>query len=683
MNLQFQNPDFLYALFAVAVPIIIHLFNFKKYKMQYFSNLQFIREIEQQTRSKSKLKQLLILTSRILAVVALVFAFARIYIPLNENNLAHNTVKNQVVIYLDNSFSMNAEGSSGLLIENAKQKAISIINSYSPSSDFFIVTNEFKGNDGYSISKDKAIEYLASVDVCPISRNLSDVYNHCTNVFDKVSTAHLYFISDYQKSTSNLVSIDSDTLVNLYLIPVGLNAISNIYIDSCWFVTPYRTLNSNEQLAVKITNRSKEDLSDLPVQLYINDTLRTIGNISMNAYSSEDVVLSYSNTTKGIVRGRIQIDDYPISFDNNFYFNYSIAEKINVLEIFKSSSNKYLETVFADDFYITYTSTNIGAIDYSAFETQNLIIVNEVDKIESGLEFELYNYIQNGGTVLFIPSFQSEINTYNSLFAKMNVGEFIAIDSNKVSLRNIDFNNHIYADVFTKKEDQILLPFVLKYWDFKYTSKSSTHTIVALENNRPFILRTPVNNGAVYVIVCPADLKYSNFVKHPIFVSGLYNIALFTNTSGDIYKTLGNNVRFEFPKISTDKTMYTISSVDHNLEFIPEYSHNIVNNTTYIQTGTHISEAGTYYLNHNKEIVSAVSLNFDRSESNLDFYSSDELNDIAISNKLFNVSVLNKAPELLKDQIKKQKNGLQLWKLMVLLVLIFLLIEVLLLKFMK
>ena len=88
--MKFLYPQFLYALTALAIPIIIHLFNFRKFKTIYFSNVRFLKEVKQQTKAQSELKHLLILLSRLLAITSLVLAFAQPYIPENNQIVVDN-----------------------------------------------------------------------------------------------------------------------------------------------------------------------------------------------------------------------------------------------------------------------------------------------------------------------------------------------------------------------------------------------------------------------------------------------------------------------------------------------------------------------------------------------------------------------------------------------------------------
>src|SRR6187431_847874 len=113
--MSFVYPAFLFGLFAVAIPILVHLFNFRRFKKIYFTNVRFLREIKQDTRNRSRLKHLLILASRILAVIFLVLAFAQPYIPARGTKTTAGAKR--VSVYVDNSFSMDAISSNGDLLE--------------------------------------------------------------------------------------------------------------------------------------------------------------------------------------------------------------------------------------------------------------------------------------------------------------------------------------------------------------------------------------------------------------------------------------------------------------------------------------------------------------------------------------------------------------------------------------
>ena len=148
--MRYQNPQLLLALFAIAIPIIIHLFNLRKYKTVRFSSIRFLKEIKQAKRSYSRLKNLLILLSRILAITFLVLAFAKPFIPSKEQE---TEIAKNIFFYIDNSFSMESVSADGMLLDIAKNKAVKIANEYDTESNFYLITNGFLAKHSRIFSK--------------------------------------------------------------------------------------------------------------------------------------------------------------------------------------------------------------------------------------------------------------------------------------------------------------------------------------------------------------------------------------------------------------------------------------------------------------------------------------------------------------------------------------------------
>src|SRR5688572_21984613 len=173
MNISFVYPAFLFALALITIPIIIHLFNFRRFRKVYFTNVRFLRELKEETTSRSRLKHLLVLFSRILAVSFLVLAFAQPYIPVEQGN---KIVSDRAVsVFIDNSFSMEAVTREGSLLDVAKNKAREIAAAYKQSYRFQLLTNDFDPVHQRLISREEFIDQLELVRISPSSRQLSEV----------------------------------------------------------------------------------------------------------------------------------------------------------------------------------------------------------------------------------------------------------------------------------------------------------------------------------------------------------------------------------------------------------------------------------------------------------------------------------------------------------------------------
>ncbi len=118
--MHFKHPELLYALFLLVIPVLVHLFQLRKFETQKFTNVKFLRKAVLQTRKSSRLKKWLILCTRLLALACLIIAFAQPFFPPKEG-----IVKGQeTLVYLDNSYSMQAKGKKGILLKRAVQELL-------------------------------------------------------------------------------------------------------------------------------------------------------------------------------------------------------------------------------------------------------------------------------------------------------------------------------------------------------------------------------------------------------------------------------------------------------------------------------------------------------------------------------------------------------------------------------
>ena len=77
--MQFKYPAVFYFLFVLIIPIVVHLFQLQKFKKIAFTNVQFLQKISLETRKSSRLKKLLLLATRMLCFLALLFTFSQPY----------------------------------------------------------------------------------------------------------------------------------------------------------------------------------------------------------------------------------------------------------------------------------------------------------------------------------------------------------------------------------------------------------------------------------------------------------------------------------------------------------------------------------------------------------------------------------------------------------------------------
>ena len=220
--MRYQNPQLLLALFAIAIPIIIHLLNLRKYKTVRFSSIRFLKEIKQAKRSSSRLKNLLILLSRILAITFLVLAFAKPYIPTKQEQ---TDIAKNLFFYIDNSFSMESVSEEGMLLDIAKNKAEEIANQYNTESNFYLITNEFSAKYSRSFTKAEISSRFQQLTTTVHYKSLAEVISRQQSLNKQNENAQMYVLTDLQKSTFAIENVNqNDSNLSILIIPLNKTA---------------------------------------------------------------------------------------------------------------------------------------------------------------------------------------------------------------------------------------------------------------------------------------------------------------------------------------------------------------------------------------------------------------------------------------------------------------------------
>ncbi len=678
--MKFLYPEILYALVAIAIPIIVHLFNFRKFKKVAFSNVGFLKEIKQETQSKSKLKHILILISRILAITFIVFAFAQPFIPIEKDSNASSG--HVVSIFLDNSFSMQGNSSEGPMLEVARNKALEIVDQYAQTDKFQIITQDFEGRHQRLVNKEEMIELIGEINISAQSHDLSEIISRQKDaILQADGDKFAYVISDFQSSTTNFNACKADTSFQVILIPSIREDKSNLYIDSLWFDTPVRQINAAEKLWYRVSNSGDELSENVPAELRINGVQRAVG-VTTVGEAPADSSLSYTNIEGSWKAGWVEISDYPVTFDDRFYFSYEVSEQISVREIKGAGVIRdYVENLFTDDPFFDFESNREGDFTYESLNSTDLVILNQLDEISSGLVSELEKFISNGGCVFVIPSEKSNIQSYNGLLSRLSTDKIQAKKSLSTRVSSLNTDHFIYRGVFEKLPKNIDLPSVNSYYPILSSSRSNSTDLLQLKTGDAFLKEYEFGQGRFYLLSSSLSQSDGNLPQHAIFVTTALRIAEFAKASTRIFFTIGKDESVELRNIdvSADE-VFKLKKSNSEAEFIPE--HRTIGGSTRIYLENAIQESGHYWLSLGNDSLALLSFNYPRQESVLQSKSTEELTD-DISNFALNYKVVDNNLESMSQAIDDLTEGRQLWRTMIIWALIFLAIEILLIKFWK
>lgn len=691
--MKFANPYFLFALLALAIPIIIHLFNFRKFKRVYFTNVRFLKEVKQDTKAKNKLKNILILCSRLLAVLFLVLAFAQPYIP--RDNGAIRTGDKVVSVYIDNSFSMDAVGKSGTLLDEAKKDAKEIAAAFKPGDRFQLLTNNFEGRHQRLVNREEFLELVDEVTSSPDVRTLSEVTKRQQDALNsekgiQPGNKQAFLLSDFQKSIADFSAIKTDTSIRFQPVPLTAQNRNNIYIDSVWFNTPVRQLNAQEALHVRLKSHSDADAENVPMRLYINGQARTPSSFSIKANGVTDTVIYFTIREPGLQQCLIEINDYPVTFDDRFYFTYTMLRSIPMLAINPSKENlipaadnedhNYLKSLFGSDSAFVYTESEENKLDYSSFGNYSFIVLNSLKSVSSGLANELKKFVERGGSLFVFPGENADLESYKLLLLPMGVNSFEKMDTAKTVVDKLNFSNPLYDGVFEKTTGNLDLPVAYDHYRITAATRTTQEDLMRLRNGDLFAGNFRYAKGTVYLCAVPLLDSWSNFPRHAMFVPTLFQAALFSQPQPPLFYTIGSNENISLGDVGTiGENVFHLSEPKKNFDIIP--AHTVIDGRTVLDVHRQVTDPGNYFVKLGTTQLTGLSFNYDRKESDLTTLTKEEIETGYKSAGLTNFSFIENNSNGLTAALTELDYGIRLWKTCIWLVLFFLLAEILLIRF--
>lgn len=683
----FTNPVVLWGLFAISVPIIIHLFNLQRYKKVYFTNVRFLQQLQQQSKRQSVLRHWLALLFRILAIAFLVLAFAKPFIPSPLGTISET--EGIASIYIDNSFSMETAGTRGLLIDEALTKAKDVVASHSRSDRFNLLTNDFLSIHHRMFAADETSSRIDEISISPAVRTLGEVLGRQYEMLNRenYSNKAAYLISDFQRNVADFTGFTADTSFRHYFLKLVPERFTNLCIDSCWFETPVQQPGQLVQLNLTISNHSGMDLEKVPVKLFLNGIQRALASFDIASESSTSGILSFVIRETGIHQGYIELSDFPITFDDRLFLSFNVLDAISVMSIYEQQPEPYLRTLFGSDTLFVYKEYNLKQLNYMEVSGQQLIILSGLNSIPSGLATELSRFVVNGGSLFVAPGNNIDRNSYNTWLQDLNTVVFSETDTSRMRVAELNLLHPLFKDVFETQPGnrspitpETDLPWVNMRYKLNFPPRKDIQTVISLKDADPFLIADRHGEGKIYILSSPLDGKANTFPVHAIFVPVLYKMALLSTPYQNIYSIVGTRESINIGNLNPgNEQVFNLSGADGRLKLIP--GHRTVNYNTHLYALDAIKTAGNYYLSSGQDTLRALSFNYDRRESVPDYLSTEELNDLAENAGITNFAVISQSDKPVGQLLSELSRGRQLWKYFLIAALAFLLAEVVVLRF--
>lgn len=696
--MQFVHPEVLWALSALTIPVLVHLFSFRRHRKVSFSQTAFLKEVRMESRSRNRIRNWLVLLMRLAAMACIILAFAEPMWPTEDGE--DNSGQKRVSIYMDTSPSMELEGRNGPMLEAAKNGALALVESHAATDQFHVVSSSFDPSDRRWLNKEEALERIASVQPGHAAPNIRDVLFHQQEFLSDTDGKQrlAYLFTDLQQSSHTMTGeaagmVDSTLFVRF--VTQAAQPKVNIRVDSAWFDAPMRLIGRSEVLNVRISHDAQRPVDDLPLSLSINGRKAAIGSYRIVPGLTTDTVLRFRHEESGPVHAMVSTTDAPVTFDDALHVGYNVAENVKVVLVQGRESTPAeqvaLGRLFGDAALHEVQSMEAAALDYASLDAADLIVLQGVRDPSNGLVAALLRNVSSGKSLMMLPPAEALGTGWDELLVGLGAHGVAGwmTSEEPVRLGKLHHDHPLFAGVFARAPRRVDLPTV-RGWHARSPTGSLERSLISFADGREFLTTGLKGLGRYHFCAAPFDPKWSNLAQHALLVPTALRMAETSRATGLQQFTAGSDVAVLLQGLdratgaglalrpaagdAAERLLLESGTVPGGVEvYLP--LRDAVPGPYFIES---IAAAGNN--GDSVSVVMALGINPARGESDLSIWDVEDWKQALTTEGWRRSDVISSDVEDLVQEVEVLEAGQPLWLSLVTLSLLFLLIEMTLLK---
>jgi hypothetical protein len=599
-----------------------------------------------------------VLASRLLFIFFLVMAFAQPFLPATEQIASQRNIH----IYLDNSFSMSVPVDEKVRALDAGIGYVNeIVQLFPPETRYKLLTNDFAPFSNSYKTGAEITDLLSQIRLSPVSRSFTEVSKRIGE------PGTLFLISDFQKSTFGAEAF-TDSTWQLRLVPLLYDRLYNVYVDSVFLENPYVIGGEKNTLRVRLRNDGARALEGLVTKLTINGMQAATASVSLQPNSTAETSFDLASTLSGYNEAELSFSDFPVSFDNQFYFALNYSGKLKVIEIKPDNKVTFVEKVYGNQQLFDFKSYSASNIDYGLLDQADLVVVNGLNRIETSLNAALLNYRNKYGSLLFISGSQPDIDSYKKLIGTNVLKRVDKLEM--VELDRPDFQNPFFENVFEERTTALAMPRAIKLLDWG-TDRTA---VLRFKNGQPFLSRF----GNMFLMATSLEKETTDFYNNALFVPVMYRIAA---SGKKVERKPYYNLSTSLVTVPTDSLFgEEPAKLMGATELVPAQRR--MGDRLLIEVPRFSVSPGFYKVTHRRDTLDIIAFNLDKKESILDQFTGEEVKTALGGGNHISIFEATNV-QTFSNEIKERYLGTPLWKYALILALLFLLAEVLLIRFLK
>lgn len=536
--MSFLNPLFLFALLTVAIPLLIYLLNIRKPKKIRFSTLAFFDALKSSALKRIRIKRWLLLAIRCLAIIALVIAASRPFLPPGFGWSGENELK-IIGILVDNSPSMERVDSEGPYIEQAENLASELIDM--AESDDRVVLDVGNGAPLNTpiMPQRGALSRTGNIESVNAGNYLRQRLQAMRDRLEDAREPNkiIYLITDGQQSQFHeLVENEADFLsdVNLQIMQVGNAETVNTGFENVELMSGGTGESTQIQLRAEVRNYGSQSARNQFINLVVDDELITQEPYRLEAGTSEEFFFEVSVPENRFIPVELFLEGDELSFDNRYYAAIQLPEERKILVLEEQNSDGNFNSYLTPMLQVASEENERLGIDFlnaedfrvSELYEYDAVILDGLRTIPDYLSQALIDHVQDGAGLLLMPAADGNLQSYNRLLSFRNAGNysdvlgsygsFETIDRMQEPVRGHPILDHIF-DASEDEEIRLNVPEIFYYYDMESEDSDSGFTILRTRTGRPLLNEVGAGNGRIIYSAIGSDPGWSNFPVKPFF----------------------------------------------------------------------------------------------------------------------------------------------------------------------
>ena len=523
---------------SLAIPVLIHLFNLRKYKTVLFPHTRFLKNIQLNSRKQSQVRYKWLLLTRLLFLASLILAFAQPF--FNNGNKKAGDNKYQF-IYIDNSYSMSVKKGAVSMLDIAKEAARKQVRHARPGTKFVLLTNDKPGSY-HPEPADKVFAEITATELSAQSKTVNEVLALAQSILQNEGKggADLYYYSDFQQSAFP-VQPDKALMkdITFYGLPAQSDEVQDVYIDTAYLTTPVLQTGKSNYIIVHTRRTGKAPKENPVLNLVINGQVKSAASLDLSDKKESFDTLSFQVNNANWQQIALTINDASVPFDDTFRMTARSAPNLSVLVLNEGQPNTYIMAAFR-----AYNGFRLNQVDMTAapktWNEYNLVILNGITHMDEALGKTLNSALQAGQSICIFPGRTGNIQLLNEGLKEAGDIHITAVDTAVQTASSLQQGSALVKDLFEKIPDNVQLPVANWHYVISAGLSANQQSVLSFRNGDPLLARYTPSKGQLYICATAADLGSGNFPGSYFFTPFLYEMAMQSGSS-NIYAISGGS----------------------------------------------------------------------------------------------------------------------------------------------